>query len=88
MPMYDYNCPKCGENTEVIMPMAERDNAVCEACGTPLVRLITGGSFMLLGGGWTTRGHLKIHPPESDPNQKTGWQDNYYNCTPESVHRT
>jgi putative FmdB family regulatory protein len=40
MPIYEYDCPACGDFTQ-LRPMAERDAAcACPACGTASVRVI------------------------------------------------
>lgn len=48
MPMYDYQCPHCGEAFEELRPMAERDTAACPRCGKTaekqLSNFFTGGS--------------------------------------------
>ena len=94
MPLYDYECQHCGAEFEEFSIMASRDVMTCANCGKPARRLITGGNFMLMGGGWSrSAGHGKIIPADGSLNPQPvtddeGWQTNYYNCTPEDVHRT
>jgi len=33
MPLYDYQCPACGERFEELRPLAERQHADCPKCG-------------------------------------------------------
>lgn len=92
MPLYDYYCGSCNATAEIIVPMARRDDAPPCACGGKMVRQMTGGSFILIGGGWQGRSHVRVKPPESDRAgmdgvDRDGYHTNYYNCTPESVHR-
>lgn len=87
MPLYDYQCPECGNEFEDSVRIINRDNVFCR-CGVLATRLITGGSFLLKGAGWSKQGHVNIVPPASDPTQTHDWKTNYYNCTPESVHKT
>jgi putative FmdB family regulatory protein len=35
MPIYEYECPECGEPFEKRVPMAEADKTTCPACGSP-----------------------------------------------------
>jgi putative FmdB family regulatory protein len=87
VPLYDYECENCGREFEVLVPISQRDDVSCK-CGARARRQITGGSFLLLGGGWSGHSHARVVPPQSDPSLTHGWKDNYYNCTPESVHKT
>ena len=40
MPLYDFHCPQCDTNVELLARHA--DQPACAACGTPLERLVTG----------------------------------------------
>lgn len=86
MPLYTYECTKCKHVFEDIVAMSRRDKGPrCEECQGKTRRLITGGSFMLIGGGWSGTAHPVIIPPQSDPNAFKGWHDNYSNCKKEDV---
>ena len=86
MPMYDYACSECGAEFDAICSIAERDDPQPCECGEIAKRVMSGGNFMLIGGGWSGGGfHPKIHPAKPDPNARTTPHDNYHNCTPESV---
>ena len=53
MPVYEYQCKKCGRTFEYQMRMSDPDKSVCEACGAPeLEKLISHTAFALKGGGW------------------------------------
>lgn len=53
MPTYDYKCEACGHAFEREQRMSEDPIKVCPKCGKKKVqRLITGGNFILKGGGW------------------------------------
>ncbi|HEY3450123.1 MAG TPA: zinc ribbon domain-containing protein [Myxococcales bacterium] len=51
MPIYEYECGKCGK-FEVIQKMSEEPLKKCEKCGKPVHRLVSLSSFALVGGGW------------------------------------
>lgn len=52
MPMYDYKCPKCGEEVkELIVSFDERNNQKCPKCGETLARDITSCKPTLIGVG-------------------------------------
>ena len=42
MPRYDFVCPKCGEQDEVVRPMRDSDRIeTCPACGADMRRVYT-----------------------------------------------
>lgn len=51
MPIYEYECGKCGK-FEVIQKISEEPLKRCEKCGKPVHRLVSLSSFALVGGGW------------------------------------
>jgi len=57
MATYTYRCTEDTCDTEVFevkQSMKDDSLTICEACGNPsLVKVITGGAFMLKGSGWT-----------------------------------
>jgi putative FmdB family regulatory protein len=85
MPLYDYECSDCDVVTEDFRSIEDRDDELLCYCGEPMQRILSGGNFMLIGGGWSGNAHPIIHPPITDPNARTKPHDNYHNCTPESV---
>jgi len=58
MPTYEYTCEACGKNWEVEQRISEPKLTDCPTCGEPKAkRLISGGNFMLKGGGWYADGY-------------------------------
>lgn len=53
MPIYEYQCPRCGEVFEEWEKASEahRDKP-CPVCGTPSPRIMSRTSFVLKGDGW------------------------------------
>lgn len=44
MPVYDYQCTKCGERFEIMCKLADRDaNTACPACGARETAQVFGG---------------------------------------------
>ena len=41
MPTYDYECEKEGTLTERMVPIATRDEQVCDFCKSPLKRIVS-----------------------------------------------
>src|SRR5262249_28150581 len=53
MPTYDYVCTDCANQWEEIQKISEDAIQVCPKCGKSTAkRLISGGNFILKGGGW------------------------------------
>ncbi len=52
MPIYEYECEKCGQLTEVWQKFSDPPIAKCKACHGKMKKLISQGSFHLKGTGW------------------------------------
>jgi len=52
MPIYEYRCTECGDETEAIQSVSAKPLKKCEKCGGKLAKLISQNAFHLKGGGW------------------------------------
>ncbi len=52
MPIYEYQCPKCGNEFEEWQRITDPGTADCPNCGGVSKRLISHSSFILKGTGW------------------------------------
>lgn len=53
MPIYEYQCGKCGEQHEMIQKFSEPPKRKCPSCGAlRLKKLISAPAFHLKGDGW------------------------------------
>lgn len=52
MPLYEYQCSKCGNIFEVIQKFSDEPLTVHEGCGGEVVKLISRSAFQLKGSGW------------------------------------
>ena len=52
MPVYEYECTKCGKIEEVIQKISEQPLSECRYCSGKLQKLISQSSFHLKGSGW------------------------------------
>jgi putative FmdB family regulatory protein len=52
MPIYEYECTKCGHQTELWQRITETATPKCEVCKSRMRRLISQSAFHLKGTGW------------------------------------
>ncbi|MCL4491192.1 MAG: zinc ribbon domain-containing protein [Nitrospirae bacterium] len=52
MPIYEYECLKCGKNHEAMQKFSDAPLTVCPDCSGELKKLISSTSFVLKGSGW------------------------------------
>ncbi|NQX89409.1 MAG: zinc ribbon domain-containing protein [Halioglobus sp.] len=53
MPIYEYQCQSCGEETEVIQKLSDEPLVDCPRCGkAALKKKVSAAAFRLKGGGW------------------------------------
>lgn len=52
MPIYEYECPSCGNRFEKLVRI-NAEPPPCESCGgTEVRKLVSASGFILKGGGW------------------------------------
>lgn len=70
MPTYQYKCPDCGEVQEHFHGVQEIPVFTCSSCGTPLKRMISGGTGIhFRGSGFYLTDYSGKH---SSPSGKSG----------------
>jgi putative FmdB family regulatory protein len=52
MPLYEYECLKCGRRTELLQRHGEPPLAACPECGGEVRKLISSPAFQFKGSGW------------------------------------
>ena len=52
MPLYEYQCLKCGKRTEVLQRFDEAPPAACPECGGEMKKLISSPAFQFKGSGF------------------------------------
>ena len=52
MPIYEYECKKCGKTIEVIQKMSDAPLKKHSGCGGTLTKLISAAGFQFKGTGW------------------------------------
>ena len=70
MPIYEYQCQKCGKKFEYMQSFRDPKKTVCEECGGELDRLISATAFHLKGTGWYKTDYAS--PSSSTPSSGGG----------------
>ena len=52
MPIYEYQCTKCGKTIEVIQRMSDKPLKKHAGCGGTLTKLVSAAGFQFKGTGW------------------------------------
>jgi len=52
VPIYEYQCQKCGEIEEALQKFSDRPLTKCKHCSGKLHKLVSQSSFHLKGSGW------------------------------------
>ena len=53
MPIYEYQCQKCGEEVEALQKISDSPLTDCPKCGaSELRKKVSAAAFRLKGGGW------------------------------------
>ncbi len=69
MPLYEYQCKKCGRVFEVLQRVNDEPLSTHEACGGEVERLISPPAFQFKGSGWYITDYAKgsdKHRPSSE----------------------
>jgi putative FmdB family regulatory protein len=70
MPIYEYECLKCGDVHEIIQKMSDKPLSKCPHCSGKLQKLISQSSFHLKGSGWYVTDYAKKSNSSAAPANK------------------
>ena len=65
MPIYEYECSKCRNQTEVWQNFSDKPLTKCELCAGRLKKLISQSTFHLKGTGWYVTDYASKGEPDS-----------------------
>ena len=72
MPIYEYQCKACGQQTEIIQKISDPVETVCPHCHqTELERLVSAAGFQLKGTGWYVTDFRNKEKPAVDKQKAT-----------------
>lgn len=66
MPLYGYQCNKCGGEFEFLQKFSDPPMTKCEECGGKLSKQLSAPAFHLKGGGWYADGYASTGGPSKD----------------------
>lgn len=67
MPIYEYECQKCGHHAEVLQKFSDPPVSRCEKCKGRMKKLISQSSFHLKGTGWYVTDYASKNSNSSVP---------------------
>jgi putative FmdB family regulatory protein len=66
MPLYEYECKKCGHRFEKIQKFSDKQIRKCPECGGPVEQLVHAPAVQFKGSGWYVTDYArKSHAPAS-----------------------
>ena len=77
MPIYEYECTKCGRITEALQGFNDKPLKRCKHCKGKLERIMSLSSFQLRGNGWYSTDYAKNAgiPPEAEAQNNPALSD-------------
>ncbi|MBN1932213.1 MAG: zinc ribbon domain-containing protein [Desulfobacterales bacterium] len=70
MPIYEYECEKCGTVEEALQKFSDNPLTTCKHCSGNLQRIISHSSFHLKGAGWYVTDYADKPQSTSTPSKK------------------
>jgi putative FmdB family regulatory protein len=67
MPLYEYECKKCGHRFEKILKFSDKPMKKCPDCGGAVEQLISAATVQFKGGGWYVTDYAKKGTSSSKP---------------------
>lgn len=70
MPIYEYQCKKCGKQFEAFQGITEPDLKICKFCKGKVHKMMSLSSFSLKGTGWYATDYAKKKSQTAKPAKK------------------
>jgi len=70
MPIYEYECTKCGKQEEVLQHFSDKPLTKCRSCAGKLHKLISQTTFHLKGTGWYVTDYANKSASTPKPSSK------------------
>jgi putative FmdB family regulatory protein len=72
MPIYEYECDKCGQHLEVLQRMDEKPLSRCTSCRGKVRKVVSRSSFQLKGSGWYVTDYARKASGDSNAKSEPG----------------
>ena len=84
MPLYEYQCKKCGHRFEKIQKFSDKPVKKCPQCGGPVEQTISAPAVQFKGSGWYVTDYAKksAAPTSSDGGSKESKKEDKKSETP------
>jgi putative FmdB family regulatory protein len=70
MPIYEYECTKCGNVEEALQKFSDKPLTRCGHCNGKLTKLVSQSTFHLKGSGWYVTDYAKKSKDSAKPSKK------------------
>ena len=74
MPIYEYECLKCGKTAEAMQRFSDPPLTQCSQCKGEMRKLISMSTFHLKGSGWYTTDYCGKNQSTAKPRKQIGEQ--------------
>src|SRR4051812_42377239 len=71
MPIYEYQCTKCNDRTEVIQKFSDPPYAICDKCGGDVKKLASAPAIQFKGSGFYKTDYASASSKESKSDSKS-----------------
>jgi putative FmdB family regulatory protein len=71
MPIYEYECTKCGKIEEALQKFSDKPLTKCKHCSGKLTKLVSHSTFHLKGSGWYATDYAAKSKDSSTPSEKS-----------------
>jgi putative FmdB family regulatory protein len=75
MPIYEYECEKCGHRLEKIQKFSDPPLEACEKCGGPVHKMQSAPAFQFKGTGWYVTDYAKRGKTGADEKKEDKKED-------------
>jgi len=75
MPLYEYQCGRCGKRFELIQKFSAPPEATCVACGGTAHRQLSAPALQFKGSGWYVTDYARKPAPEAGAAKSAGGSD-------------